>query len=53
MQNREFLRFTLPSSPVLTYGVDLLQVLTIIGMERPISFSAEDIRDEKVNTSRR
>lgn len=26
----------------------LLQVLTIIGMERPISFSAEDIRDEKV-----
>lgn len=29
-------------------GVDLLQVLTIIGMERPISFSAEDIRDEKV-----
>lgn len=29
-------------------SVDLLQVLTIIGMERPISFSAEDIRDEKV-----
>jgi glucose-6-phosphate 1-dehydrogenase len=29
--------------------VDLLQVLTIIGMERPISFSAEDIRDEKVS----
>lgn len=29
---------------------DLLQVLTIIGMERPISFSAEDIRDEKVCT---
>lgn len=27
---------------------DLLQVMTIIAMERPISFSAEDIRDEKV-----
>ena len=26
----------------------LLQVLTILAMERPISFSAEDIRDEKV-----
>lgn len=26
----------------------LLQVLTMIAMERPISFSAEDIRDEKV-----
>lgn len=30
------------------WASDLLQVLTIIGMERPISFSAEDIRDEKV-----
>jgi len=27
----------------------LLQVLTILAMERPISFSAEDIRDEKVS----
>lgn len=26
----------------------LLQVLSLIGMERPVSFSAEDIRDEKV-----
>ncbi|KAK9466804.1 glucose-6-phosphate dehydrogenase [Lipomyces arxii] len=26
----------------------LLQVLTMIAMERPVSFSAEDIRDEKV-----
>lgn len=34
---------------VLTHYIDLLQVLTIIGMERPISFSAEDIRDEKVS----
>lgn len=32
----------LPASP------DLLQVLTIIAMERPVSFAAEDIRDEKV-----
>src|ERR1700726_4149433 len=29
----------------------LLQVLTILAMERPISFSAEDIRDEKVSPS--
>lgn len=28
---------------------DLLQVLTLLAMERPISFSAEDIRDEKVS----
>ena len=28
----------------------LLQVLTILAMERPISFSAEDIRDEKVHS---
>ena len=27
---------------------DLLQVLSILTMERPVSFSAEDIRDEKV-----
>lgn len=27
----------------------LLQVLTLVAMERPISFSAEDIRDEKVS----
>jgi glucose-6-phosphate 1-dehydrogenase len=26
----------------------LLQVLTLIAMERPLSFGAEDIRDEKV-----
>jgi len=28
----------------------LLQVLTILCMERPISFNAEDIRDEKVHS---
>jgi glucose-6-phosphate 1-dehydrogenase len=26
----------------------LLQILSLVAMERPISFSAEDIRDEKV-----
>jgi glucose-6-phosphate 1-dehydrogenase len=30
----------------------LLQVLSIIAMERPVSFSAEDIRDEKVKVLR-
>jgi len=30
----------------------LLQVLTVIAMERPVSFSAEDIRDEKVKVLR-
>lgn len=29
---------------------DLLQVLSVLTMERPVSFSAEDIRDEKVCT---
>lgn len=29
--------------------LDLLQVLSIIAMERPVSFSAEDIRDEKAS----
>ncbi|SRR6266550_9114884 len=28
--------------------LDLLQVLSILTMERPVSFAAEDIRDEKV-----
>jgi hypothetical protein len=30
------------------WHLDLLQVLTVLTMERPVSFSAEDIRDEKV-----
>jgi len=30
--------------------VDLLQVLSVLTMERPVSFSAEDIRDEKVTS---
>lgn len=31
---------------------DLLQVLSVLTMERPVSFSAEDIRDEKVSERR-
>ena len=31
-----------------TFRKDLLQVLTVLTMERPVSFAAEDIRDEKV-----
>ncbi|KAK9455832.1 glucose-6-phosphate dehydrogenase [Dipodascopsis uninucleata] len=30
----------------------LLQVLTLVAMERPVSFSAEDVRDEKVRVLR-
>lgn len=48
MQNRtlgEKLRY---GARYWTSIVDLLQVLTLLAMERPISFSAEDIRDEKV-----
>lgn len=35
-----------------TRGTDLLQVLSILTMERPFSFAAEDIRDEKVRLLR-
>lgn len=38
--------------PVILTLVDLLQVLTLLAMERPISFSSEDIRDEKVRVLR-
>jgi glucose-6-phosphate 1-dehydrogenase len=31
--------------------LDLLQVLSVLTMERPVSFSAEDIRDEKVTSN--
>lgn len=31
---------------------DLLQVLSILTMERPVSFAPEDIRDEKVQVHR-
>jgi len=36
------------STLLFKWIVDLLQVLSILTMERPVSFSAEDIRDEKV-----
>jgi glucose-6-phosphate 1-dehydrogenase len=39
-------------SEALTRDTDLLQVLTLLTMERPVSFSAEDIRDEKVRALR-
>jgi glucose-6-phosphate 1-dehydrogenase len=29
-----------------------MQVLTVMAMERPVSFAAEDIRDEKVRRTR-
>lgn len=48
LQNRGF-HLSLLVSMGFHYGVvDLLQVLSILTMERPVSFSAEDIRDEKV-----
>lgn len=34
-------------------ALDLLQVLSILTMERPVSFAAEDIRDEKVSRNYR
>ena len=51
LQNRECT--TAQTKPTkrggLTFNtVDLLQVLSILTMERPVSFAAEDIRDEKV-----
>lgn len=50
LQNREF--FAAFSSTIWTgiSHLDLLQVLTVLTMERPVSFSAEDIRDEKVTS---
>jgi glucose-6-phosphate 1-dehydrogenase len=41
-----------PAGATRLTTVDLLQVLTLLAMERPISFSAEDIRDEKVRVLR-
>lgn len=51
MQNRMFIAVwfaLLPCAILIDFSLDLLQVLTLLAMERPISFSAEDIRDEKV-----
>jgi glucose-6-phosphate 1-dehydrogenase len=41
-----------PFEAILIFILDLLQVLTLLAMERPISFSSEDIRDEKVRVLR-
>ena len=39
-----------PRADPLWTAADLLQVLSILTMERPVSFSSEDIRDEKVRS---
>ena len=51
LQNREafLVCFWWQDFHVLIFCTDLLQVLSILTMERPVSFSAEDIRDEKVS----
>jgi glucose-6-phosphate 1-dehydrogenase len=41
-QNREW------RSRGLELTLDLMQTLSVLAMERPVSFSAEDVRDEKV-----
>ncbi|CAG8562479.1 1393_t:CDS:2 [Acaulospora morrowiae] len=55
MQNREYaVLHKLPDKCVLTrsHSLDLLQILSIVAMERPVSLSAEDVRDEKVRVLR-
>ena len=32
-------------------SLDLMQTLSVLAMERPVSFAAEDVRDEKVRAS--
>ena len=44
-----FLRLEFVTDQTFSSIVDLLQVLSILTMERPVSFSSEDIRDEKVS----
>ncbi len=53
LQNREAIDSLSSRFFTLTdgFGIDLLQVLSILTMERPVSFAAEDIRDEKVRLS--
>jgi len=52
MQNRKSSYLESPHLYFLmSMCVDLLQVLSILTMERPVSFSPEDIRDEKVPLS--
>ncbi|KAG6854770.1 hypothetical protein C0991_001197 [Blastosporella zonata] len=50
LQNRKFTPTFAWSGRL--FRTDLLQVLSILTMERPVSFSAEDIRDEKVKVLR-
>ena len=49
-QNRES---PLPSVKVCFLIPDLMQTLSVLAMERPQSFSSEDIRDEKVSNNPR
>jgi len=50
LQNRTiFSLFSLDLTLTSLLNLDLLQVLSILTMERPVSFAAEDIRDEKVS----
>lgn len=48
LQNRKSIRHLIVLALIDGTRIDLLQVLSILTMERPVSFSAEDIRDEKV-----
>lgn len=48
LQNREFGDHAVGMGCNVISHLDLLQVLSVLAMERPVSFSAEDIRDEKV-----
>ncbi|CAG7848600.1 Glucose-6-phosphate 1-dehydrogenase Short=G6PD [Serendipita indica DSM 11827] len=51
LQNRTIPSYIL-ANPFSPTPADLTQVLCILAMERPVSFSAEDIRDEKVKVLR-
>ncbi|KAJ3134682.1 Glucose-6-phosphate 1-dehydrogenase [Physocladia obscura] len=49
---RDELKLTLPKKNVQIMQNHLLQVLTILAMERPVSLDAEDVRNEKVKVLR-
>lgn len=38
-----------PTTLLIYIQLDLLQILTLIAMEPPVSLGAEDVRDEKVH----
>ena len=51
MQNRKsflFFRISFPTSKIDRYVTDMMQIITLLTMERPRSFSAQDLCDEKV-----